>query len=297
MTTTKMIEGTPIYSMAECKEKYLEHLEKAAEFGIDLSRWLPGLSAIRPLVGGELATVIADTGVGKSCILQNIAAALQFVPTIFFSLELPNSLMFERFAQITYNLTGHEVEEELSRAAVNGTTNSALNLMDVSLNHVWVCDKTNLDPPLIEEIVETAEKKSGVRPRLVIVDYIGLIKGQSNRYERLSDAAEQLKVVAKNTDTVVIMASQMPRRERQDNEVSLYDAKGSGSIEASSGLVLGAWRDKDTNEIMHIKVLKNTKGGGGTKVMCKCDWKCMRIEEVRDEIEEEALRRGVQPNW
>ena len=68
------------------------------------------------------------------------------------------------------------------------------------------------------------------RPRLVLVDYIGLVHGAGkSRYERVSSVAEDLKVIAKVTQTIIIIASQVGRDE--DPEIRLSSGKDSGSLE------------------------------------------------------------------
>ena len=71
------------------------------------------------------------------------------------------------------------------------------------------------------------------------------------------------------------------------NEIYLHDGKDSGAIENSSGAVLGAWRDADDKNVMHIKLLKATKGTAGMQIECACDLARMTIGEsarIEDEI-------------
>jgi replicative DNA helicase len=114
--------------------------------------------------------------------------------------------------------------------------------------------------PEIEEYINRSELKIGKRPSVVMIDYIGLIQGGGNkRYERMSTIAEEVKVLAKSTNTVVFLASQKRRTEEQG--VGLHDAKDSGSVENSSALVLGLSRP--SKDMMQVKVLKQTRGTSG----------------------------------
>ena len=120
----------------------------------------------------------------------------------------------------------------------------------------------------------------GFKPVLVLVDYIQLVKGfGKSRYEKISEVAEQLKIVAKNTGTVIIMASQVGR-DKESPEIFLHDAKDSGSIENSSGVVIGIWRDPKDQQILNVKVLKNTKGRPSMEIPCLILGDSMKIVEA-----------------
>jgi replicative DNA helicase len=122
----------------------------------------------------------------------------------------------------------------------------------------------------------------------VIVDYFQLLRGKGKtRYECFSNEAEAAKVAAKRTNTVWILVSQIGRPESDGiHEPQLHDGKETGSIENSSGLVLGAWRDEHDARTMYLRVLKNTKGRAGTKITCLYDGATLRIDEMVKGAEE-----------
>jgi replicative DNA helicase len=119
----------------------------------------------------------------------------------------------------------------------------------------------------------------------VIIDYLQLVSGRGERYNRISDAVEKFKVVAKNTGTIFVVISQIGRPADKDtpSEPKLHSAKESGSIENSAGLVLGIWRDVDDHRKLWVKVLKNSKGRSGTKIACEFSFPSMRITEIMPE--------------
>jgi replicative DNA helicase len=89
-----------------------------------------------------------------------------------------------------------------------------------------------------------------------------------------------MKVLARATGTVVIIASQV-KRDPDRVEVDLHDAKDSGSIENSAQLVMGAWRPEVDR--MTIKLLKQTKRAGEHKIECHFDGHRQRITELANE--------------
>lgn len=265
------VPDLPVKSMLELEEDYTAFVKRAESLTLNLGYWLPSFNLCsRGLMPGELAVVMADTGVGKTAVLQNIAFNVK-LPTLLFELELPGTLVFERFMQLEHKLPGDEVAARYK----------AGNPLASALRHVYVCSQSRMNPAEMERIVTLSELKMGVRPAIVMIDYIGLLSAPgTSRYERVSAAAEQMKVLAKTTDTVFLIASQVSRPSGDaPGEVFLHDAKDSGSIENSAGLVLGVWREGEFGETMKIKILKNTKGRSGRVIDCNYDGEKMRITE------------------
>jgi replicative DNA helicase len=226
-----------------------------------------------------LVTVLADTGTGKTAILQNMANKARPLKTIIFEMELPEPLMFERSIAINTGFPCKDVELGYRNGDVLGSDDLR------RLDDMLICTEPKMTTERLEMLINRSELKFGCRPQIVFVDYIGLIQGKGrSRYERLSDTAEELKIIAKATNTILVLASQIHRKGAEDDaEIFLHDAKDSGSIENSSGLVLGAWRSGD-GSTMCIKVLKNTKGRSGDIIECNFNGASLRITE-RSRIE------------
>ena len=271
-TAPVMLRGgtLPIKSMAEMESEYIQHVKEAKTGTVDLSKWIPSLRCVRPLVAGELVSIVGDTGSGKTYVLQHIAYRCQ-VPTLLFEIELPNSLTFERFVSLARKRPGREVFETY-------TVDGRMEYGDC--NHVFTCNRSRIGPKEIESLILKSELKMGVRPSLVLVDYVQLVSGEGkSRYERMSGVAEELKIIAKNTGTVIVMSSQVSR-DKERPEIGLHDAKESGAIENSSGVVIGLWRENGKPEVMNLKVLKNTKGSPSGLIQCRVDLGCMSITEL-----------------
>lgn len=272
----KLINGIdiPILSMEEMEHKYVEFQKHSESSVLDLGKWLPSLGKyVRGLVPGEVVTILSETGTGKTSVLQNIALAISPMKSLLFELELPESLTFERFMAMQHNITGEAVWN-----MYKGGNDMALG----ACKSVYTCSLSKLTPEGIEKLIIQSELKIGERPRVVLIDYIGLVQGKGmGRYERTASVAEELKIIAKSTGTIIIAASQVNRNKDRE-EIGLHDAKGAGEIENSSGLCLGMWRDTTTDSILNIKILKNTKGRKGMKIRCTIS-STLRIFEVERE--------------
>jgi len=262
--------------MLDLEEDYRQRAMMDDRTGLDLGKVLPVLGQqVRPLVAGELMAIIADTGVGKSAFAQTIAMQARPLTVLNFSMELPGTLMFERQLAMKHAVEQAEIERTYK-------DNQKYDMH--GLHHIYTCEATRLSADDMEEIIVD----SGCAPNVVIVDYIGLMSaaGTRGRYERMSDAAENLKSLAKSTNTVVVVVCQVSRKEGTDPEIFLHDAKDSGSIENSAGLLLGLWRDPEDRKGMYCKVLKNTKGCAGSIIHCEYDGARMQIKPYFEAVEQ-----------
>lgn len=265
----------PVYSLEELEGDYYGLVENFGKRGLNLSKWLPGLnSCVRALVPGDVVLILADTGVGKTTAVANLAYH-SGLPTLIFELELPGSRMFERCLQMALQKSG----DDIFQAYRSGTPPQWKMLKE--LKNIFICPLSRMNPQEMERIVDLAELKMGCRPALVAVDYMQLMQGiGGTRYERASYVAEQMKIIAKSTGTIVIEASQAARpldKTGKTREMTLHDGKDSGSLESSAGLVLGAWRDEE--DALKIKVLKNSNGSAGKVLTCNFCGETMRITE------------------
>jgi 5S rRNA maturation endonuclease (ribonuclease M5) len=289
---TPFVHGVkfPAYTMAEIEPRYKRQVLDSAVVSLDLARWIPSFRGkIRPLIPGDFALVIAGTGVGKTNILANIWRTSNLATNVF-EMELPEEVMFERFLAMKTNKTASEVEDQYRNNQDTGR-----EILDYEYRRLLICPESKLSLETMEQIINKSELKLGEKVQLVLVDYVQLLQAAGNsRYERSSNIAEGLKVLAKSTRTIIVAFSQIGRPSKQQKsqqqagedeetpEPNLHDAKDSGSLENSAGLVIGAWRDNNNPRLLHMRVLKSTKGGGGTKVLCNFDGAKSLITEYQD---------------
>jgi len=266
-STTAMIRGfhLPIYSMVEMEQRYKKHILTLTESQLRLDKWLPSLRFHTvPPVPGDLVMVIAQTGVGKTHVLSNIALHARPLPTLFFELELPEPKMYER----TLSMATRYPRETLQANYLAGDMLGEIGLR--SMDHMHFCTESKITIELLEFYITHAELKMGCRPKVVMLDYIQLMNGAASqgRYEKTSMVAEELKVLAKATQTIIVVASQVARKPHGETEVFMQEGKDSGSIENSCGLLLGTWRDEADKMKLYVKVLKNSDGTSGAIIPC-----------------------------
>mgnify|MGYP001443579390 CR=1 FL=1 len=285
-------DDLPLKTLAEIEPYYRQFAKESEKYTIHFGKTMPTLNrAIRGMYPGELVTFVAEPGVGKTAFLQSMARWSAPLPTLMFELELREEHLFERFMSMEAQMTGADVEH----AYRIGTP---VHWERERLKNLLICNESGIDPSGIEELINKSELKLGCRPVLVLVDYVGLVAAKAaSRYERMSQVSEELKRIAVRTNTVVVIASQMGRPEDEGKPPTLYSPKDSGSIENSSQLMLGGWRDPEDKKIFWIRVLKGTRGGSGTDVKCTISLKTLEIYELIENKEADTNPKWRNPTF
>lgn len=268
-----------IESIEDLEHGYRKFAVAMKESSFDLGKWLPSFRrSVRNMVPGEFVMILADTGVGKTACLQNIALSCSPLPTLMFEIELPGTLNYERFIAMAHGVPSRKVEETYAEGIQTEWSRAKV------FENLRVVSQSRLTIELIEKMIRAFPKKcNGQNPVVVLIDYVGLIGAPgTSRYERMSYVAEQIKILAKSTNTIIICAGQIHRKLGDEgSEVKLHDGKDSGSIENSAGLVLGVWKPTTGKPSdMKIKVLKNTKGRAGFIIDCNFNGETMQITET-----------------
>lgn len=272
----------PILSMAEMEAGYQLFVQRIDELGYSFNNWLPSLGRrVRTMVPGDIITFVCGTGGGKTALIQNMFWRASPLPSLLFEMELADSLTFERFVAGACGMRCDDVEETYRNRQPAPWRERGV------LDKIYVCPLSGLTVMKIEEVINRAELKMGVRPVLVGIDYAQLLSGKGkDRYQKITEAMGDLKSMAKNTGTILVVASQMQRKGEDDNEdVGLYSGKDSGQIENSSGLHVGFWRDKKDRTLLLGQVNKNTKGESGFRFRCNFDGARMIITERTERTE------------
>jgi len=207
-------------------------------------------------VPGQLVCIGARPSVGKTafCASPALAAATEGIPAVVFSLEMTAREMTCRFVNQT-GAGGFRNSEAVNRLA-------ALPLF-VRESAGWTIDRVE------------CESRRYVRRhsvRLIVIDYLSLIRprdGRLPRWEAVSDISRSLKLLALQTDCVVIAAQQLSRdiEKRESRRPRMSDFRESGSIEQDSDILIALDRpvrsDYGDCTAATVHVLKNRSGETG----------------------------------
>lgn len=246
---------------------------------------------IRGIAPGEVCTVIAKTGVGKTVFGQNALAHVAVchdTHSLFCSMEQPKAQVFERFAQLSVGRSGREIEsdwdDDFERLRIIEAVRERLR------DKVWTIDVPHLKLEEIEDAVRLTEEKSGEPIGLLVIDYMGLMDAKAldrTLYGQISEAARQTKTLAKRLSVAVVVLCQVARSSTDfgDMPLNISSARESGAIEESADFIIGLYRpnilklEGKNDDTMTVQLLKNRKGPAGIEVECNFDGARMRISE------------------
>ena len=226
-----------IFDHSELEIKYREYAENIQSNKIFLG--FPSIdekmNGLRP---GEVMTVIAQTNVGKSAFALNVMyAAAQKTDglIIFFSTELDEFSIFERFAQMHLGLPTSEIERIYNSNDAKRQKELA-KVIEIYGNCFFTVKRI-----YAQEIMRYVNFiANGRNVSLIIVDHLqGLLTtGRSNRVESLEILMMQLKEISLHSKLPILLLSHTARQDMRSSEgLNLYSGKGSGEIENSSQIV------------------------------------------------------------
>ena len=233
----------------------------------------PKAYPFRGLRPGEVFTVLAKTWVGKSLWASQLAINAG-VPVLVVSLEMPRVQWWERTLMQFFGRSRLDV---LGRVVTGQLTPHEQGNLAALERRMTLCDRCEGTLPALEAAIKRSEAVLHVHPRLVIIDYLQLLNlaGQrgASAYQKASEAAVEVKRLAKRAEIAIVLLSQISRKDGVDgaSDVSMESARDSGQIEEAADFLLGLWRpclrrgitraEYEAQEpIMRGRLLKNRRG-------------------------------------
>lgn len=284
-----------VYSFDEAAaayERYAKNLTvKSCQIGIPVIG-----PAIRGIAPGEVMTIIARSGVGKTAMLINLLMRIglsNHSPQMFFTMEQPVPQIYERMAQMALKMTGGEVEKAYTEAGMTDKRQLIKESTRALFERILLVDKDFLSVDQMMNIVKIAEEqKIGRKINIIAIDYLGRMGGRGkDSYAILSENAQAIKHMAKELDVAVISLAQVNRKGGAGTEeLSMDMIRDSGQVEEASDFILGMWRpDMKENEAkpedkLRIKILKNRKGPAGIVHDLKFLKKWLRVDDYNESM-------------
>ncbi len=225
---------------------------------------------------GELIILAARPSMGKTALALNMANNIAKTKNVlFFSLEMPREQLIERMLSLNTKINSQKFKQ------VNGLTDNEKLILhhgsDVVKNlKLHINDNASLNINQLRLAARKSHKKNPLS--LIIIDYLQLLTGQSNRNENrqqeVSNISRTLKALAREIGIPIIALAQLSRsvEKREDKRPIMSDLRESGAIEQDADLILFLYREsyynheKDHNpsEITNIIIAKNRNGGVGS---------------------------------
>ena len=217
---------------------------------------------------GELMTVAAETGGGKSILLVQSAVAnlLDGKSVLFFSLEMSGEDVFRRMAANMAGVPIREMEDYKSEYGreLPKVSNAIGELLKMKISVVDCL----YDIDEIES--EISRAVSSKEADVIIVDYLQIINmpNNDNRENAISEAARRLKNAAGKNRSVILTASQL------NDEGKLRESRAIGM---HSDQVVHIEHLKEKSRIV---VKKNRRGPRNYIIDVKMNGELSKLEEV-----------------
>lgn len=288
-TISRFNEGFQEYlDLLDNRKKVSEENALAAEGLQGIPSLLPTLNKLTTgWVAGQMITVGARTGVGKTIFAINcaVAAAKANHSVLFFSLEMSRHELEDRFMASMTGIPmnklkqGDLTEEERKRLLVEMEEMASMKLI------------LDVEPKLtVDGIKARALKQAQSQEGLdfIIIDYLQLLTPAgrfSSRQEAVADISRNVKLLAKQLGVPVLVLVQV-QREKDDDENAmpqLHQIRESGAMGQDSDVVILIHRDKtqdDTTPLTMVILAKNRNGPDQRIIRCHSNLSCSLFREV-----------------
>ena len=227
-----------------------------------------GFSKFDSFSGGlqptNLIVVAGATSQGKTSLALSISKnmANPQTPVAFLSLEMSCIELCARITAMDLKISS----KELLKGILPQDRQDWLKERTIELAklNIFIDDVLNTNVEYVLGMMRKYIIQKGVK--FFVVDYLQLLRNQNrgqSREERIADNTRLLKNFAKETNTTVMLLSQMNREKdgRNSPEPKLSDLRGSGEIEETADIVGFMYRP----EYYGIQTFTTEQGGGFTK--------------------------------
>jgi len=188
---------------------------------------------------GELFIVGGRHGAGKSVLILNIGvnAYRAGKNVLIVSIEMPREQYEQRFYACYCDLPFNAIRAgTLSKEQVDIMKDALKKVQEERKNskhYFHIADITSVSAFTVEAEMKKATTKYGVRPDLIVVDYLGIMKSIDNSgskadWQKVLAIAEELRGLARNKSIPVLSAVQLNRDKNK--------SKGTERISRSDGV-------------------------------------------------------------
>ena len=313
----KLSDDSTSVELTETFSEYRDLLSQRLELteqNKDVGEGLQGIPCLLPginkLTGGwlpgQMITIGARTGVGKSIFAVNcaIAAAQANKSVLFFSLEMNE---FELQDRIVAAVTGVSLNK-LKKGTLEEQDFEAVEEHGAMIGSMKIKIETEAKitvDSMRAKALEMAQSANGLD--FIILDYLQLVTATgrtSSRQEALADISRNIKLLAKQLDVPIMVLVQV-NREKDDDEnpvPKMSQIRESGAIAQDSDIVILLHREESMDDtIPHTLVIleKNRQGKAQVTVRCYSNLENSLFREVNrapkegptmsDEDEQEAF--------
>lgn len=242
----------------------LDDMDRPAEQSGGAMTGVPSLdNVLGAMLPGEITVLAARTGVGKTSLAGQIAAhnAARGRGVLYASLEMTASELVARQLCGAAGVSGVRLRTRNLDASDRKKLVEAFNQLGDLPLWLWSPSSTTLSRLRGIARVQHAQH----RLRLLVVDYLGLIRPEGRhqaRWEAVAEVSCGLKSLAKELSLPVLALAQLNREADRDEPPRLSQLRDSGAVEQDADVVLLLHRPKNNDETSCI-IAKNRHGATG----------------------------------
>ncbi len=213
-----------------------------------LNFWLEG-----GLGAGELGLLMAQTGLGKSYFLVNLAvASFKFKNVVLYiSFELSAQLVKKRIDEVLFNVNIFDINKKEYLKKLNEMKTGGEIIIKYFPSESITVDE-------LEEFIISLKEELNYNIDLLLVDYLDLLKPRyRTEYDWLDigSVCKSLRALAQKLNIPVWTVSQISKS-FYDREFGLEAVKRSTEKIQDSDLILGMFPDEKQENKLYLKVLK-----------------------------------------
>lgn len=224
------------------RQSVLEEIELFLENPRAIPGHSTGYDQLDGYIGGLVPTRVivvgADTGIGKSLFVQNLARNLiaAGVPVLLFTTEMSASEVVKRLVWMAAGIdpvflrtmgSTSSFQRERVRTAMD-------RMADVGLR---ICDVGDLSLALIRS--ESRRHVSAHGVAVIIVDHVDMVHAEGkDRLAQLRAITAGIKAMAQDLDVCVVAVSHINRQSQRDGSLAHYSLRDSASKEQDANQII-----------------------------------------------------------
>ena len=188
---------------------------------------------------GEVCVIVGKSGSGKSLVGQNMVENNLDVPTVFFSFEMPGTMLLTRSIAMWSGKTHDQV---FTMVETNNLDPEMLADWEDAHRNSYFVTRTGLDLTAMSQTLKEAEEAIGARPALIVIDYMELVASVAGgeTIDNVTSVAQALKGWAKEEEVACVILHQTNKSLRHGDAPDEDSARYGGFTEAD--IVIGVWR-------------------------------------------------------
>lgn len=234
--------------------------------------------------GRALYLFLGPTNVGKSIFLGNVASnmAQRGLTTVLISLEMPEMMYAKRISSHLSKIPINSIQEQTQSLETFFKEHSETHKRKLIIKEF---PPKGITVGGIKAYLESLVK-AGIKPDVLVVDYLGLIKSNDgdNSYSQGKAAAEELRALSYYFNMPVVSAIQT-NREGMENP-SLDTVSESLGVAFTADVVWSIHQEEGDQELGIIKVggIKNRLGPKHGATAMRIDYTTLSLSEEKDYI-------------